>query len=195
MDNFKNTFKTILSTAAVISTLCASNANAMMLSGNVQTSVTGQDINPNSNQTRIVNTVQLNASLNNTEDAAATAEKFQGHWKCVTTVVASNVPKVAPGTRVVCDLTFQNMKNGEVKADWMQNGWTSSQSTVGKCSNGTLRLSHSNQFSRAWAAHAEDFAKVTSPTTMISTSIVDQYSNGALVGQYKTQSQLVKISG
>jgi hypothetical protein len=166
----------LISAGLVVAVVQFSSASAMMLTGRVQSNS---------------QTFAMKAQ----ESAEQTAARFQGTWKCLTIVVASNVPAVAPGTKVACALTFQTLNNGQVKAAWEQKGWTASESTVGKCTNGALHLSHTNQFSQGWAAHAEDFARVTSPTTMVSQSVVDQYIDGRLIGQYKTQSQLIKIDG
>ena len=103
----------------------------------------------------------------------------------MTTVVASNVPAVHAGTKVQCDLSFEKLPNGQVAASWAQRGWTPSDTTVGKCSDGTLHLSHTNHFSRGWTAHAEDYAKVIADDKMVSSSVVDQYVDGRLIGQYK----------
>jgi len=180
--------ETLISVGLVAALVQFSSASAMMLTGGVQTNYRAAT----GNQLPGEESAQTSDPH---ETAEQTASKFQGTWKCLTTVVASNVPAVAPGTKVACALTFQALSNGQVKAAWQQKGWTSSETTVGKCSDGKLHLSHTNQFSRGWAAHAEDFARVTSPTTMVSQSVVDQYIDGRLMGQYKTQSQLVKIDG
>lgn len=180
----------LVSVGLVVAMVQFSSASAMMLTGHVQSNYTAGG--------SVENSVQANSqpfAMQAQESAEQTAARFQGTWKCLTTVVSSNVPSIAPGTKVSCALTFQTLNDGQVKAAWEQKGWTSSETTVGKCSNGALHLSHTNHFSRGWAAHAEDYAKVTSPTTMVSQSVVDQYIDGQLAGQYKTQSQLVKVGG
>jgi hypothetical protein len=181
----------LISAGLVAAMVQFSSASAMMLTGRVQSNYTTGGASESAVQASNSQAYELQAQ----ESAEQTASRFQGKWQCFTTVVDSNVPAVTPGTKVACALTFQALNNGQVKAAWEQKGWTTSESTVGKCANGALHLSHTNQFSSGWAAHAEAFARVTSPTTMVAHSVVDQYIDGRLISQYKTQSQLVKIDG
>ncbi len=74
-----------------------------------------------------------------------------------------------------------------------QDGWSPTTAAVVDLSSDTIlvkRTSCSASRGAAISAQTKDAMKIVSPNVIAATSLVNQYVNGAFVGQYRTQSVL-----
>jgi hypothetical protein len=182
--NFQNIFTVAAATFLVFQN--GVPANATMLQGGVQAnaSIPSQHL--------IAATTVNQAAL---RDARARA--LEGVWQSSTQVTGSTVPSIMPGTVVQSMVQYSRDAKGDLVESWCEEGWTPSSASVVKLDNAVMTTSHvSTQGGRggSWSARTHDVFRMVSPNTMVGESIVDQYINGQLAGQYKTSSILRKAS-
>lgn len=172
--------KIVSAAAACQFVFCGGIAQAAVLQGHVEEATLGAQVQQ-----------QLPESFPNA---------YQGNWHCVTTVIDSAVPTVAPGVVTQCDIEFKRNVDGRLTAHWMQQGWTESQSSVTCFSATAARLDRTSYYwgettTGAWAARSRDDFEMLPNNTIIAKSYVDQYIDGQYVGRYRTNSILQKTSG
>lgn len=163
-------------------------AHAVMLHGSVQTA-----------DFTSAQPMPLAASLSANQQRAARASILEGTWQCVSQVVASNVPGVAPGNVVQSAMQYSLDRTGNMVGHWQQDQWSPASSAVVKIDSDLLTSSresvNAGAGGRAWSARSHDMYKIIAPNKMLAQSIVEQFVNGQFVGKYKTASILQKVGG
>lgn len=125
------------------------------------------------------------------------ASYFQGLWESTTQVTASNVPAVQPGTVVHSNVQYVKGAKGQLVEMWKEEGWAPSSSAMVTFDQDLAKVSHTSYSGggrSGWSAKTNDTMKMVDPNTIIAQSVVDQYSTGRLIGQYKTESVLRRIN-
>ncbi len=125
------------------------------------------------------------------------ASYFQGLWESTTQVTASNVPAVQPGTVVHSNVQYVKDARGQLVEMWKEDGWAPSSSAMVTFNQDLAKVSHTSYSGAGragWSAKTNDTMKMVDPNTIIAQSVVDQYSTGHLIGQYKTDSVLRRIN-
>jgi hypothetical protein len=160
-------------------------ASAVMLHGSVQTA-----------DFTSAQPMPMSASLSAQEQRNVRAEVLEGTWKCVSQVVGSNVPGVAPGQVVQSAVQYRKDARGNLVELWYQDHWTPANSAVVKLDSDLLTSVHESASpsnnGAAWSARSHDFYKIVAPNRIVAKSTVDQFINGQFAGQYQTASVLLK---
>lgn len=189
-------------------------AEAMLLSGQVEERAEALEPNQNQNQAPQQNQQnQPDPTKPNFKRATPATQQpsptkpstnsfpttYQGAWYCQTTVVDSTLPAVLQGQVIGSEVVFFLSKDGGIHARWNQPGWVETQSqaitfngTEAKADRTTYYFGDNMQGS--WAARARDQFAQTGPDTISAKSYVDQYLDGQYLGRYRTVSVL-KRSG
>jgi hypothetical protein len=160
-------------------------ASAVMLHGSVQTADFAS-----------AQPMPMSASLSPQAQRDARADVLEGNWKCVSQVVASNVPGVTPGKVVQSAVQYRKDGRGNLVELWFQNQWTPANSAVVKLDSDLLTSTHESTSpgndGGAWSARSHDLYKIVAPTRIVAKSTVEQFVNGQFIGQYQTASVLLK---
>jgi len=122
---------------------------------------------------------------------------FEGTWQCISEVTDSAVPAVQTGQKLTSDVQFVRKGDGRVVANWVQPGWTETQSAIQSWSPNEGQVDRTSYYygeglHGAWAAHARDRFTQINDDRIIAQSYVDQYIDGQYLGRYRTKSVLVR---
>lgn len=122
-------------------------------------------------------------------------QSFLGRWKCQTEVINSAVKTVLVGSKMVSIVNFEMKPDGRIVADWLQPGWTESQSFAVAWSNREARVDrtcyyYADGMQGAWASRSRDHFILKNNSRMICKSYIDQYIDGRYLGRYRTVSVL-----
>lgn len=119
---------------------------------------------------------------------------FAGHWRCESVVVASAVPDVSAGQRLVSEINFVKAATGNVSMAWSQAGWTSTVTSLRVKGDTLATANRVNQYMTGnWTAASRDRYVQVSADQLVAESKVDQYVDGRYVGTYNTQSVLYRV--
>lgn len=125
---------------------------------------------------------------------------FTGKWKMKTIVTSSNCPDILVGSTTESKLEIGPVLKGpsnNIKALWKGGNW--------KRSNGVLKLLSEKEAvteritkirtkrNEEWEAVLIDHLNLDEKDTIHTESIVIQYKNGEIVGEYKTYSILTRV--
>src|SRR5262249_20095769 len=140
-------------------------------------------------QTPQIRQFQLNASAPGTQPA-----QYQGVWRCVSQVTASNVNAIAPGRAMECLLQFK-LTNGQLFVSWDESGWNPADCSVVNFTPRESSIVHKSMSMRDpnWAALSHDRLRMLSSNLMEGRSRVVQYQAGRLIGVYETVSNLTRV--
>lgn len=135
----------------------------------------------------------LSAEISASAKKEARAQAMQGVWQCVTQVTGSSVPGVVPGAVVRCEVQYTRDAGGNLLENWTENGWTPSTAAVVKLDSEIITVSHVSSYasrSGMIKAQSTDAIKLVAPDTIVAQGLVNQFSDGHFVGQYRTSSVL-----
>jgi hypothetical protein len=119
---------------------------------------------------------------------------FAGLWRCESLVVASAVPDVSPGQRMISQVNFVKSAEGSVSMTWAQDGWTSTLTSLRVKGDSQASTSRVNQYMTGnWSARSRDRYVKVSENLLVAESRVEQYLSGQYVGTYNTQSILYRV--
>lgn len=135
--------------------------------------------------------VEINSSKN----------KFLGEWNMQTIVTTSSCPYIFVGSTTESKLEIKPESDNTsgkylLKALWKGGKWSKSTGTIKLLNDNEAITERITKFKtndkNNWKAILIDHLKLDENNTMQSESIVIQYKNGLLVGEYKTFSILTK---
>ena len=124
-------------------------------------------------------------------------EAFIGQWEMKTIVTSSNCSEVIIGSTTESKLIIKKKNHNNIlEAIWQGGIWSSSSSTLKPLTNKealtqrvtNLKLNDDNE----WKAELIDHLFQEDESTIYSESLVKQYKNDILIGEYKTFSVLKK---
>lgn len=125
-------------------------------------------------------------------------ENFIGNWEMKTIVTESSCPEIIIGSTTESELTIiKNSKKDLLFAHWDGGVWTSSNSILKPLSQMEALTERATELrfddNNSWKAVLVDHLTLEEDNKMHSESLVKQYKNGILIGEYKTFSILTKI--
>jgi hypothetical protein len=202
--NMASRLMAVLSAAGILATQFFAPAQAVMLSGQASMSV-GTPVHAYPAPIA-VRPAPMEAAPAQTVPAVATGQyrlagrvgsdpaQYEGDWNCISKVIASNVPQVAAGSTMQCELSFQMNGQGQLLASWNQNGWNPAQCAVVSFRPTGSSIAHkSSTLNRGgWCAMSQDQLRMVSQNQMQGRSHVMQYQNGRVIGTYETVSMLIR---
>ena len=124
-------------------------------------------------------------------------EAFIGQWEMKTVVTSSNCSEIIIGSTTESKLTIKKKnRNNALEAIWQGGIWTNSSGTLKPLTEKEaltqriteLKLNDDNE----WKAELIDHLFQEDESTIYSESLVKQYKNDILIGEYKTFSILKK---
>lgn len=184
--------KASLSLILIFCTVAASPSQATLLRGYINRSQEeSQPSIAKDRQSSSSNSAQIPVNLNSFPTA------FEGRWRCVTVVTDSSLDTVEPGHEMVCEIQFQRLPDGKIRAKWNQTGWREAQSAVTAWSPNEAQIDRTDYYygdnaDGTWGARSRDRFTQVDELKIIGQSYVDQYKNGQYLGRYRTKSVLYK---
>lgn len=140
----------------------------------------------------LFNIIKVSAITLPIEQTEINKNKFIGKWDIKTIVIDSNCPYIIVGSTTESNLEIKQT----LKALWSGGKWTDSTTTIKLLNDKEAITERVTGFKTKdkdnWKAILIDHLKLADSNSMESESVVIQYKNGLVVGEYKTFSILTR---